>query len=75
MSVEAIPEAGKKSHIGGWLACSGCGAQTWNTVNGLCIRCRPELKCPDCGDVSKEIFCSDCWKCREPFVKIPEVGK
>lgn len=75
MSVKGIQKTGKKSHIGGWLDCSGCGAQTWNTVNGLCIRCRPELKCPECGEVSKETSCFDCWKCREIFVKITEEGK
>ena len=29
------------SHVGGWRKCAECGRETWDTENGLCIRCRP----------------------------------
>jgi hypothetical protein len=32
------------SHVGGWRKCAECGRETWNTDNGLCIRCRPNKK-------------------------------
>ena len=32
------------SHIGGWRICIQCKRLTWETVNGLCFRCRPSLR-------------------------------
>jgi len=32
------------SHVGGWRRCAECGRETWNTANGLCIRCRPNAE-------------------------------